>query len=129
LKMTHFECCNDNFASDSQNDTRSTVTQVDTLGAGSLYFSNISEEYIVLAAQVSAIAPGAYEYDDSLSEEDLRELFDMIAAGDYDINSTGLSTMQNKTPSTGIVRAGGRRGWLSTILKPVVNIVISIVQV
>jgi hypothetical protein len=119
------------FAADLQNDTRSTVTQVDSRGAGSLFFSNISEEYIVLAAELSVIAPSAYEYDDSLSDEDLRELFDMIAAGDYTQahNSSGLSTLQNRTPSTGVMQEYGRRGLLSKIFNPIVNIVISTVQV
>ncbi len=115
------------FAADLQNDTRSTVTQVDTRGAGTLYFSNVSEEYIVLATPMLDTMPYDSAYDGSLSDEDLLDLFDI----NFDDESTEADL--NGTNS-GIKRLGKdtRRRWRKRFTRAVqraVSAVVSVAQV
>ena len=103
------------------------MTQVDTLGAGSLYFSNISEEYIVLATPLLVTTSSAYEYDDSISEEDLQELFEIISADESteaDLNGNN-SSMTRPGKDT-------RRRWrkrFRAVVQRAVSAVVSVAQV
>ncbi len=107
---------------DSEKDTRSTVMQIDTRGAGSLFVSNISEGYMVLATPFSATTQNAF--DDSLSDEDLQELFE--------ITTDDESTQHNLNGTDARLGKSSRRGWRKRFRRAVqsaVSAVVSVTQV
>ena len=101
--------------------------QIDTYGSlddskSSLFVSNISKQYVVVALSMSRVPANTDSSDMFLSEDDARELFESVANMSLNQEAVNFSNL--------ILYSGsGRRGWFTKLRDTVEEIVHQVVKV